>query len=422
MTGALKMPDFRRIDAAAGKVDAAIQAQGAALPKVPAETLPDTVILRRGSTLVPEAVRWLWTHWLAVGKFHVLAGPPGQGKTTIALACVATVTAGGRWPDGSACEPGNVLIWSGEDDPKDTLLPRLMAMGADVSRVYFIDGTRIDGKAEPFDPARDMPALLAEALRIGDMRLLIVDPIVSAVAGDSHKNGEVRRALQPLVDLASTLQASVLGISHFSKGSGGRDPVERVTGSLAFGALARVVLCAVKVKGTDGEDDRRILARAKSNIGPDDGGFEYGIEQVPLDGFPDIDASVIRWGKSLEGSARELLAEAETEEDDAEPARDVDAFVIGCLADGPRPAGAMRKDADGAGYAWRTVQRASRRLGIVPTKEGMRGGWVWALPAGAKASRREDATEDAEGVNPERLAPSAPSRLEVTPSDFGEAF
>jgi len=418
MNGAsIKVPDFRRMDANASKLDAVVRSRAAAL----ADTLPDAVILRQASTLTPEAVRWLWTHWLAVGKFHVLAGPPGQGKTTIALACVATVTAGGRWPDGSACEPGNVLIWSGEDDPKDTLLPRLMAMGADVSRVYFIDGTRIDGKSEPFDPARDMSALLAEAERIGDMRLLIVDPVVSAVAGDSHKNGEVRRALQPLVDLASTLQAAVLGISHFSKGSGGRDPVERVTGSLAFGALARVVLCAVKVKGSDGDDDRRILARAKSNIGPDDGGFEYGIEQVPLDGFPDIDASAIRWGKALEGSARELLAEAETEDED-EPARDVDAFVLGCLADGPRPAGAMRKDADGAGYAWRTVQRASRRLGIVPTKEGMRGGWVWAMPADTKAPRREHATEGAEGVNHERLASSAPSGLTVAPSDDGEVF
>ena len=211
MTGAIKMPDFRRMGTVGGKLDAAIHARGAAPPTAPAkpDALPDAVILRQGSTLTPEAVRWLWTHWLAVGKFHVLAGPPGQGKTTIALACVATVTAGGRWPDGSACEPGNVLIWSGEDDPKDTLLPRLMAMGADVSRVYFIDGTRIDGKAEPFDPARDMPALLGEAERIGDMRLLIVDPVVSAVAGDSHKNGEVRRALQPLVDLACRRRSNI---------------------------------------------------------------------------------------------------------------------------------------------------------------------------------------------------------------------
>ena len=83
----------------------------------------------------------------------------------------------------------------------------------------------------------------------------------------------------------------------------------------------------------------------------------------------------------------------------------------------------MKKDADGAGYAWRTVQRAAtRRLGIVPMKDGMRGGWVWSLPADAKAPRRQDATEGAEGDKHERLASSAPSGPEVASSDDGEVF
>ena len=144
-------PNFRRIDTATAKLDAAIEARKSTVAD-------DGVILVQASTLTPEAVAWLWLHWLALGKFHVLAGPPGQGKTTIALACAATVSAGGRWPDGSPCAKGNVLIWSGEDDPRDTLLPRLIAWGADVSRVYFIEGTRIDNKPEPFDPARGVGA------------------------------------------------------------------------------------------------------------------------------------------------------------------------------------------------------------------------------------------------------------------------
>ncbi|WP_155402821.1 AAA family ATPase, partial [Ralstonia solanacearum] len=99
------------------------------------EPVRDGVILVNGADLKPQPVRWLWRDWLALGKLHILAGAPGQGKTTIALAFAATVTSGGRWPDGSRCGPGNVLVWSGEDDPADTLLPRLLAAGGDRGRV-----------------------------------------------------------------------------------------------------------------------------------------------------------------------------------------------------------------------------------------------------------------------------------------------
>ena len=159
----------------------------------------DGVILSCGADLTPEPVSWLWQYWLALGKMHILAGAPGQGKTTLALAMAATVTIGGRWPDGSRSAVGNILIWSGEDDATDTLLPRLMAAGADRARCHFITGTRIDGKGQPFDPARDLGHLLAAVETIGGIDLLIVDPVVSAVTGDSHNNSETRRALQPLV-------------------------------------------------------------------------------------------------------------------------------------------------------------------------------------------------------------------------------
>jgi hypothetical protein len=54
----------------------------------------------------------------------------------------------------------------------------------------------------------------------------------------------------------------------------GREPLERLTGSLAFGAVARVVMIAAKEAETeDGSPPKRFLCRVKSNIGPDDGGF-----------------------------------------------------------------------------------------------------------------------------------------------------
>ena len=273
------------------------------------------VSMVRGDSIQPECHRWIWKEWLARGKLHILAGTAGTGKTTLALAMGATVTSGGRWPDGSHCEPGNVVIWSGEDDPADTLIPRLLAMGADVSRMYFVGAVHDDRGRRAFDPATDV-ALLAERLQeCGPVSLLIVDPVVSAVAADSHKNGEVRRGLQPLVNIAALHACALLGITHYSKSTSGRDPLERVTGSLAFGALPRIVMGTAKP--TEARAMRR-LVRAKSNIGPDGGGFDYDLRQVELDGKPGLFASSVSWGDWIDGTARELLAEVEIEPESGE--------------------------------------------------------------------------------------------------------
>lgn len=101
----------------------------------------------------PEAIRWLWDGWLARGKFHIFAGQAGTGKTTIAIALAATISNGGRFPDGTRSPVGNVLIWSGEDSAKDTLVPRLLAADADMSRVHFIGDVQVGDDKRSFDPS-----------------------------------------------------------------------------------------------------------------------------------------------------------------------------------------------------------------------------------------------------------------------------
>lgn len=377
-------------------------------PSTHAGTQGNAVVLSCGADLKPEPVRWLWQHWLALGKLHILAGAPGQGKTTLALAMAATVTIGGRWPDGSKCTQGNILVWSGEDDPADTLLPRLLAAGAERSRCYFIQGTRsADGDVLPFDPARDLQGLLQAIEQIGGVRLLVIDPVVSAVTGDSHKNTEVRRALQPLVNLATACGCAVLGITHFSKGGQGIDPAQRVVGSVAFTAVARVVMVAAKVKSLEDGQDSRILARSKSNIGPDDGGFNYHLEQC--EPMPGIQASCIAWGAAVQGTARELLTDPDEEAN--EEAQDVAGFLRSLLADGPLSAKAIYKDADGAGYSRDQIKRASLKLGIEKRKTGMDGGWVWAL------SEPEGSAKGAEERSFKNVLPSHPSHSSVLPSE-----
>lgn len=323
-------------------------------------------------------IRWLWKGWLARGKFHLLAGAPGTGKTTIAMRLAASVSNGGQWPDGTSAPAGSVLIWSGEDDPGDTLVPRLKAAGAELSNVHFISDAYCGGNLRAFDPAQDIPALVRKAKHIGNLSLIVCDPVVNAVSGDSHKNTEVRRALGPLVEMADRLGAAVLGITHFSKGSAGRDPTERVVGSVAFSAIARVVMVAAKrAEGERGPE--RILARAKSNIGSDGDGFGYELQQVDVgDG---VQASVATWRQPLNGTARELLGAAEEVKGIAANAiNEAEVFLRDILSDGPVASTQVKSDAASAGIAWASVRRAKTGLGVVASKLAMDGGWQWKLP------------------------------------------
>jgi putative DNA primase/helicase len=360
-----------------------------AKPLVP-ESLSEGPILLTASLLKCESVDWLWNGWLAKRKLHLLAGSPGNGKTTIALNIAATISHGGTWPDGDRAPKGRVVVWSGEDGLEDTLGPRLIAAGADLENVSFITSFRENGEIRAFDPSADMGSLRAKLAQISNLKLLILDPIVSAVQGDSHKNAEVRKGLQPLVDLAIQNNCAVLGITHFSKGTGGRNPVERLTGSLAFGAVARIVWVAAKGDATE-DSEERVFCRAKSNIGPDSGGFKYQLKHARVYGIESLEASVIAWGEPMQGSARDLLATTETDFEEGSALSEAKGFLVGLLSDGPLPVKAVQKESNEAGHTWATIRRAATALGVQSEKVrgSMTGRWEWCLPRTCSSSSED---------------------------------
>lgn len=338
------------------------------------------VILLSAADMQPEPIRWLWHGWLAMGKFHLLAGAPGVGKTTLTMAMAATVSMGGAWPDGSRCKPGKVLIWSGEDDVKNNLLPRLMAAGANRQNCHFISGVEQKGQSTPFNLAQDIPILKAAVQQLGGIRLLIVDLVAGAVTGDSHKGNEVRNGLQPLVDFAAACDCAVLGITHFGKGGQGADPTSRVLGSVAFAAVARVVLVAAKTKDTEGKP-ARVIARSKGNVTPDDGGYYYHLEQISIEGG--IEATTILWGNKVEGTARELLIDPDSGDDEEGDIADAASMLKQLLvADCWTLAKNATKDLIDAGFTKKQVRTARKKLGIISKKSGVQGGWYWRLPHG----------------------------------------
>jgi putative DNA primase/helicase len=194
------------------------------------------------------------------------------------------------------------------------------------------------------------------------------------------------------VDICRECGAALLGITHFTKGSNGREPIERITGSVAFGAIGRVVLVAAKeASREDGTLGGRFLARAKSNIGPDGGGFSFELKQTLVPNYPRIVASIAKFGGAIEGSARELLQKAEAEADDQTGGslREAMDFLKEELSGGPRLTKKVCASAKEAGISSATLKRARQELGVISRKANFGEGWLLSLAEEAQYKNHE---------------------------------
>lgn len=340
---------------------------------------------RCASDIQSKPVLWLWKGRIARGKVSMLAGNPGLGKSQITASLAAITSNGSTWPvDGTQCECGNVIFLSAEDDPEDTIRPRLEAAGADLSRVFIldavVDGYRADGGTieRAFNLKTDLTRLGVMLDEIGGASLIVIDPITAYLGGaDSHKNAEIRALLSPLSDLASKHGTAVVCISHLNKSSGG-EALMRVTGSLAFVAAARAAFVVTKDPKNDA---RRLFLPLKNNIGNDQSGLAFTVQPVEIESSSGlIQTSCVIWENSpIMITADEVMAQQNGHEE-RDALEDAKKFLRGLLADGSIPSKQIRADAEGAGYSWRTIQRAQQALCIEAIKEGMKGGWVWRLP------------------------------------------
>lgn len=219
----------------------------------------------RVADVQPRAVEWLWPGRLALGKLTLLGGNPGTGKSTISCDISARISGGIPWPDGGTPERGTVLILSAEDAIDDTLRPRLEAAGADVDRVHVIQSVpEPSGKERSFSLQDDLARLRSTVTDLGDVRLVILDPITSYMGGsiDSHRTTDVRSVLEPLARFADETRLAVLAITHPPKAAQG-NAMNSFTGSLAYVAAARIAFIAIE----EAETERRLLLPVKINVG-----------------------------------------------------------------------------------------------------------------------------------------------------------
>jgi hypothetical protein len=330
-------------------------------------------------------VQWLWPGRIARGKLTIIAGNPGLGKSQITASIAAVITTGGRWPvDRQHCDPGHVLFLTAEDDPADTLRPRLDAADADLSRIHIVDGVTAgyasDGTrvTRTFSLEADVQALGAKLAEAGDVAAVVIDPI-SAYLGntDSHKNADVRGLLAPLSELAARHKTAIIGVSHLSKAPGAQ-ALMRVSGSLAFVAAARAVYL---VTADQRDKARRLFLPMKNNIGPDTTGLAFRIEGTTIaTAAGPLATSRVLWESEPVPITADEAMQAESAFGSTSALDEASEWLREVLADGSLPAADVLDRAKAEGIAGKTLQRASKALRVQKTKQAMAAGWLWSLP------------------------------------------
>lgn len=169
------------------------------------------------------------------------------------LGWASIVSRGARWPETvidnkplvSQHAPAGVVLVGVEDANDDTVVPRLIAAGADLNRVHALARPLDDkGQPRPFTIPDDINWLRCAINEVG-AKLVVIDPITACLPETTRHgvDASIRRILMCLVDLARETDSAIVLIRHFNKATG-MSAKNRGGGSVAYGALVRSVLSA----------------------------------------------------------------------------------------------------------------------------------------------------------------------------------
>lgn len=344
----------------------------------------------------PASVSWLWEGRIARGKLTLIDGDPGEGKSLVTLDIAARLSQGRPMPleEAAGCGASASLFLTCEDDPAETVRPRLIAADADPSLIH----VRQDLLTIP-----DHLGIIEQDLRETGARLLVIDPLNGYMGRvNTSSDLSVRAVLMPLAQMAARLGVAVVGVRHFAKARGG-SALHRGLGSTAYAGIARSVLAV----GADPEDARaRILAVSKGNLAGDVPSLRF--RRVIVDG-----SARIEWEGPCDVCADALCAGPKGA-DDHRASREARDFLLANLAVGERLADDLYKEAKMQGIAERTLRRAKSQLGTRDRRDGTR--WLWMLrdqapasrPSGQPAPNEQDPGHLANRPSGQRPAPQSP--------------
>jgi AAA domain/Bifunctional DNA primase/polymerase, N-terminal len=383
------LPALRAFDAGSGAdpfVPAGAQSPAVApnggqvaLPSSPYSVPQRTLRVQLASQITPRATRWLWAdqaaRWIALGGLTLLSGREGVGKSTWAYRIAALLTQGAL-PGAFYGVARSVVVAATEDAWEQTIVPRLLAAGADLNMILRVEVETATG-GEGLTLPTDVRAL-AQICSDYSVALILLDPLMGTISGslDSHKDAEVRRALEPITRLADVAKLSVIGLIHQNKGGKG-DLLQKLMASVAFSAVARgVLVCARDEEAVDAEtgeptSDHYVFGQAKSNLGPlASHSIRYRIESAHVGHDQDLNEPI--WSSRIVemGDADEQIGDIVNRQ--GHPNREAPALKsaedwIKSYLDlkGPIPSSDVKQAGKDAGHKPDALIRAASRLGVI---------------------------------------------------------
>lgn len=340
------------------------------------------------SDIQPEKIEWLWPGKIALGKLTIISGDPGLGKSLLSTGIAANVSRGFPWPiDKTSAPLGDVILLSAEDDPADTIRPRLDAAKADCSRIHILKAIEeIDSLGQKiqstFSFRRDIKTLEEMIETLPKCKLIIIDPVSAYLDGtDGNSNSDIRGLLAPLSELAGKYKVAVLLVSHLNKGGNGGSAIYRTMGSLAFTAAVRAAYIVTK----DADNpERRLWMPVKNNISKDYSGLAYTVVEA------ENGTAMLMWESNpVTMTADEALTSTKSNDEKTEIDWAIE-FLNDILCQGPVDTVKAFAEAKKMKISDKTLQRAVKKIGVKTKKKGFRDGWEWSLPS----------IEDAEGTHP----------------------
>jgi hypothetical protein len=227
-------------------------------------------------------VKYLVPNYVPLGKQVVWAGDGGLGKSMLTLDLIACLTTGrpclGLAYD--ACPPCDVLLINCEDDVADTIYPRLLAAGADLGRVFMVDGIKTkEGKTAPFSLAH-YEAMNKELRERPGIRLAVIDPagaFIGRTGIDDHKDSQLRALLGPLTEVAGQRSVTILLVKHVTKGVTPK-AVHKVSGSAGY---VNAVRAASLIAPDPDAENRQLFLPLKNNLCAKARAIPYETQALP---------------------------------------------------------------------------------------------------------------------------------------------